>query len=690
MRKALALFFALVWIALALGGPERLDPLLRRLHRAWERVGAEGLAALDLPALLSLDLPRRDVPAVRVFVLLEPGWSARDLPGFRPRTVVGRVATGKLPLPLLPELADHPAVRYIQASRPLTPSLDVSVPEIGAPDVWNGVPPTRGEGAIVGIVDTGVDALHPAFRVDRDGDGFPEGSRILWLWDQSAAGASDHWGFGYGEDFPREEIERGISLGLPVSRDTSGHGTHVAGIAAGVAPGAELVVVKTTFYEDTVVDGVEFVFRVAESLGLPAVVNLSLGGHGGPHDGTSLFERAIDATLDRPGRAVVVAAGNEAEDGIHVGAEVMGPVTWHLSVGSPGGEAIFWHGAAAAFRVTLSYLGEELVVPPGQQGYLALPGGEVFLDNASAGPDPRNGDKLIYLSWSGVPVGTYMSLAFAPAPSGGRVDGWVTSPGYGRFGEGDAAMTIAEPGNAFRVITVGAYTTRNRWISRAGEQISDYRLWELAPFSSRGPTRDGRIKPEVVAPGAWILSARSADAAIPSWLLHPDGDHYYQAGTSMAAPHVAGVCALLFSLSPGSGWEEVRAALIGGAREDAYTGWALPDEGWGYGKAHAPGAVVELSPPVPGALPMVEVLTVPAAYEAIFRCVPPEGAGTAVLYVYDIRGRPVHRAELPPGGGIVRWDLSSPAGIPVANGLYLAVLVTDRGTSPPARLVVQR
>jgi subtilisin family serine protease len=611
--------------------------------------------------------------------------------------VVGDLATGTVPITALDELADHPEVIYIQASRPLEPKLDISVPEIGAPEVWSGTSPTRGEGVILGIVDTGIDLLHPAFRVDRDGDGILEGSRIIWLWDQNTVGTPDRWPLGYGEDFSREEIERGITFNDPPSLDTSGHGTHVAGIAAGsepdlpgVAPGTELVVVKSSFYEYTVMDGVRFVFQVADSLGLPAVVNLSLGGHGGPHDGTSLFEQALDAALDRPGRAIVVAAGNEAEDKIHVGDDILGPTTWHVLVKSSSGEAHFWHEATASFQVTVSFSGEVLVVPPGSRRSLIVSGTTLTVENAPFGPDPRNGDKQIYLNWTGAPVGSYIALTLVPASTGGRVDGWISSAGYGQFQEGDSAMTIAEPGNAFRVITVGSYTTRNHWSSKAGEQISEYELGELSPFSSWGPTRDGRIKPEVTAPGAWILSARSRDAAISPWFLHPDGTHNYLAGTSMAAPHVAGICALLLSYAPNSTWEEIRAALIGGARADYHTGWDLPNWRWGYGKVYAPSAVAELAPPIPGEFISLEVLTAPAVSEALFRYALPESTSWAELRVYDLLGRPVFSEELPLDGRLIRWDLISTKGIPVANGIYLAVLVTDSGVSSPALLVVQR
>ncbi|RLE31521.1 hypothetical protein DRJ27_01760, partial [Candidatus Acetothermia bacterium] len=184
--------------------------------------------------------------------------------------------------------------------------------------------------------------------------------------------------------------------------------------------------------------------------------------------------------------------------------------------------------------------------------------------------------------------------------------------------------------------------------------------------------------------------ARSADAYVYGGFLAPDGIHRYMAGTSMAAPHVTGVCALLLSLDPGADWEALKAALVGGVRRDAYTGWGLPDNAWGYGKAYAPGAVAELAPPTPEELPALEVLTAPAVSEALFRYTLPEGATGGHLYIYDILGRKVYEREVLSRRGIIRWDLVSATGIPVANGVFLAVLVTERGVSAPVRLVVQR
>lgn len=690
MRPTSLVLCLLFVCAIALGGPERLAPELRP-------------PALGLPSAL-VPLGLWDVPdRLRVIIQTRRPGDAWAIPGFSPAAVWGKLAVGSVSPGGLSPLSDDPRVVYVEPSSPLRPSLDVSVPEVGAPTVWAGPPGTRGGGVLIGVVDSGIDPLHLDFRVDRDGDGLEEGSRILFLWDQTQApdGSAAAYGLSYGRVYSQTELEAQIAAGLPESTDTLGHGTHVAGIAAGdgssstvgyvgVAPEANLIVVKTSFYEDAVLSGVDFVFSRAEELGLPCVVNLSLGGHAGPHDGTSLFEQAVDAFLDRPGRAIVVAAGNEAQDDIHVGADVRGPVTWHLVADGGTVSASFWHPAQASFSVEVAApTGERKLVLPGGQGYLPTPVGQVWIDN-SALPDPRNGAREIYLQVTGTLAGTDWAITLSPVLNGGRVDGWVEDPTAGHFREGDPSSTVAEPGNARRVITVGAYVTKTRWTSLVGEQHGEgYTVGDIAPFSSQGPTRDGRLKPELCAPGAWIASALSGAAAEPGWLVLPDEQHFVLLGTSMAAPHVAGACALLLSLAPDLSWDELCQALTGAARTDGFVGVA-PNFQWGWGKLDIPGAAGGLAPGPVGEIPRLWLLETPVAREARFLYRLPGDVTRAELRIYTVTGRLLWRTELSPGGGEASWPLTTLGGNRAASGLYLAVIVSDMGNSDILRVVVQR
>ncbi|MBC7097604.1 S8 family serine peptidase [Candidatus Bipolaricaulota bacterium] len=689
-----------IHFSLALAGPEKLDPLLRLLAPP-----DSGKVTPPSSEVLSNAL-QFGASGEEVHVILRtrtPG-AAWNLPGFSPSGVFQDFATGTVKLQELLPLSDHPEVVYLEAARPLSPMLDVSVSEVGAPSVWAGPPGTRGGGTLIGIVDSGIDPFHLDFRVDRDGDGQEEGSRILFLWDQTLPGdgSSYPYRFDYGRVYTQSELEAGIQAGYIDTTDTMGHGTHVAGIAAGdgsssaagyvgVAPEANLILVKTTFYTEAVIDGIAFVFERASELGLPCVVNLSLGGHAGPHDGTSLFEQAIDALVDGPGRAIVVAAGNEAQEKIHVGAEVYSRIAWHLVAEGPIVAVQLWHGPEAAFKVeVIAPTGERVVAPPGAMIDRGTSAGRVWVDNNYTGtPYPGNGYKEVYITLTEVSLGSTWTLSLEPVFGGGRVDGWVEDSTSGYFLEGDSHMSIAEPGNAHRVITVGAYVTKTSWDSLAGPQHDEgYTLGELADFSSHGPTRDGRLKPDLVAPGAWIASSLSSAAAEPSWLRLPDGEHFMLRGTSMAAPHVAGACALLFSLSPGLSWDELRDALTSGARADSFTE-AVPNYRWGWGKLFLPTAVEETNP-TPVQVPSLRLLENPVSREARFLYELPQGTGWAELRVYDLAGRLLWGEELSGRVGEAHWPLTTLRGAPLASGLYLAVVTSDRGTSPIVRVVVQR
>lgn len=688
MRLFILLLFAAF---LAFAGPEKLDPFLRALLYSPPEAK---------PALLSPYGGETTAdPQIPVFVELKS--QAVFFPGIRSR--VGNWATASLPLSQIFELAERPEVVRVWASRPVEPSLDRSVPDVGAPALWYGSPSATGQGVIVGIVDSGVDILHPAFRVDRDGNGTLEGSRILFYWDQTSTGIGwfpPFWGDEpdeglYGRAYSQRDLEAAISGNFSPAPDVMGHGTHVAGIAAGgfaanlpgVAPGTDLVVVKTNFFADGVVDAIKFVFEAAEYLGKPAVVNLSLGGHAGPHDGKGPFESMVSALVDRPGRIIVVAAGNEGAKNIHVGGEIQTSTTWTLVASASSVIARFWYELPARFQITVvSPRGESLSVMPGQTRSLTTASGIVWVDNTI---DSLSRTQQIYLNLTWASYNSPWKITLVPVLPG-RVDGWIESSSMGFFVEGDGFMTIAEPGNAERVITVGAYVTKVSWLSQMGLQEAEgYEVQNLAPFSSRGPTRDGRVKPDLVAPGAWIASARSRDAEVYPWYALPDGLHMILAGTSMSAPHVAGACALLLSLRPDLSWSEVLSSLQSGARVDPYVG-TVPNTSWGMGKLDLPKAWVALSTPAPVTKPWLSVLTNPVSTVALFRYQVPAEARWAELRIYDLLGRLVWRVTLALGEETVRWDLRNLNGVRVASGLYLAIIVTDRGASEPVRVVISR
>jgi minor extracellular serine protease Vpr len=525
-------------------------------------------------------------------------------------TVAGPVAVIQTSSAALAEMAQLPFLIRIEKSYPLSVQLDKSVPDVGAPQVWNEVKDpfgrnVTGAGVIVGFVDTGIDTTHPDFT-------FPNGTtKILFVWDQTTRGRPPS-GFNYGNECTSADIEARTCSEI----DTFGHGTHVAGIATssgmatgnytGVAPGASIIFVKSgysvcngdswTFDTNQILDGINYMVTKAASLRMRLVVSLSLGGNIGAHDGTDPFERALDAFV-KTGTPIVVAAGNEAQDQDHIDGQI-----------SQGQNTTF----QLEFKETTTDVAIDVWYPPQDQisATLHAPDGTSY----TVQPVPRgittsfgelnttatsfaNGNEL-YMevnSTKSLPLaGWSVSLVANQVHSQGFWNAWTDSstctfPGsFFLPGDGynvDSQDTIGIPGTARDVVTVGAYITRTSWV---GIDNNTYGRTDISPggiasFSSLGPTRDGRIKPDIVAPGEVIVSARSS--AVRQAPSDPDRYHRVLAGTSMATPHVAGAIALMLQYAPNLQATDIPGILRQTARLDSNTGLVTDGSAtWGFGK----------------------------------------------------------------------------------------------------------
>jgi subtilisin family serine protease len=412
-----------------------------------------------------------------------------------------------------------------------------------------------GRNVIIGVIDTGIDWCHPAFRRS-DGS-----SKILYYYVPAT-----------NTEYTKTQIEQFISQGK-CDGDYDIHGTHVAGIASYIAPDADLIVVRTNLEDTDIIQGLQYLRNKKNSLGRPMVVNMSLGGHYGPHDGTSMVERAI-ANLSGNGFVVVAAAGNEGDKKLHaVISGINSIVSVRLNSPDPEGDVIDGWYKNGTLRVEFCDSSNRcLSAEPGTSASGSLSGGcSVNIDNTAIN-HPLNGDGRFVVEFK---CSGSFTIRLTPRSGTPNADLYLANEN-GEFmdcflddGFGGFWGTVVQPATSPYVIAVGALTSR--FVSDDPRSFID--LGKIAYFSSRGPTRDGRLKPDVVAPGYYVLGPEAGTS-----------DYIPLPGTSMASPVVAGLVALILEENPNLDVNGVRGVLSSQALSDGFTG-SLPNNIYGYGKA---------------------------------------------------------------------------------------------------------
>ncbi|GEM_PF-837994 len=504
--------------------------------------------------------------------LRDENWSAPETVDIHSR--IGAFASAQTSLEGLAQLENDPLVISIEASREAgKPELAASVPFVGGDVVHRPPIEEKGDAAIVGVVDAGVDVLHEAFR-DAAGK-----SRIIAYWDQRGSGGPTPKALpgglftqDYGVVYTAANIDNFISgaLAPPTALHGDaglGHGTHVASIAAGravgtlpdgMAPEAKIIVVAPHMktgpgdppslgYSNSHVDALQFLKLVVKggnvllSDPLPIAVNISLGMNAGAHDGSSTLEAVFDAVTQSgrdPGYVIVKSAGNERGHGGHArvraftGVESIG---WNSSDVFRNQDYFeLWHSSLDKMTFTL-------VDPAGNRSAevsSATPevkqtlGGNVCqLRLTEIHPDNGASRLSVTIMMGANPIqaGVWSLKITGTAIGSGEanVDMWVERNDDRplRFVIEDPRLTLSIPGTANTVITVGA--------------CNSALPLELLPASSYGGTWDGRPKPDICAPGTAIVAAGANEASHQAVTK--------MSGTSMAAPHVSGALALVMS-----------------------------------------------------------------------------------------------------------------------------------------------
>ncbi|MGN6476326.1 MAG: S8 family serine peptidase [Flavipsychrobacter sp.] len=573
-------------------------------------------------------------------------------------TKAGNIWTVQVPYEKMPQFAAITGIGYIQLDEPVQPTLDVArkTTRVDSVHAGYGLPYIfSGAEVVVGVIDFGFDYTHPTFF-----DTSYNQYRIKKVWEMNGTGTPPA-GYSYG----RELVGDAIIQAAQSDNVKQTHGTATAGMAAGSGYGStdnrqlrgmafnsDIVLVGVR--RDSIggqwmqsgfsdfVDGIKYIFDYAASVNRPAVVNISWGSQSGPHDGTTLMNQACD-NLSGSGKIVVMSAGNEGQENIHLSKTFTATdsliSTFPLFNNYGGGPSYkrtwvdVWGDAGKSFcaKVTMYKHG----VIGNTTGYVCL---DDMIHNdtliGSSGNDTCfvqfitssaefNGKPRITVNVFDKTVDSFFVTVKA---TDGTIHMWDEYYYYGydkgyqsdfqTGGEpwataGNSTSTVSDMGAAQSVLLVGAYCTKVKF-TNLQNQNADYSFYYgvngLAGFSSRGPMIDGRIKPDITAPGVFIATSMSSyntdylpGGASEKFLVQKytsakDGRTYYFgefSGTSASGPAASGIVALMLQANPRLTPQQVHDIIATTAIMDSYT-HPLPASGdnkWGHGKINAYGAV---------------------------------------------------------------------------------------------------
>jgi subtilisin family serine protease len=539
---------------------------------------------------------------------------------------IGNIITMRAPVDVLPELFNLPGLSYLEVAGKVAPDLNRVLFDTRVDSIHKGINLPEiytGKDVLIGITDWGFDYTNPMFY-----DTLLTQTRILSAWDQYKLSGPNPAAYPYGTEY------NGSTELLAAQSDTANiysyatHGSHVAGIAGGSGAGtiyrgmafeSEFLMVTIRIDLASILDAYSWMKAKADAEGKRLVVNMSWGlYHIGTLDGNSLVSQAIDQ-LSTDGVVFCNSGGNNGDVNFHIKKDfnadsLKSKVSFYTY-----SFATMWGQSLTMWGETNHSFGSKIVLMDAAN--IPVAATPMFYTNV----DTNYVDSMLIVGadtiWYSVeamnahPLNqrchtrfrvknktSYKTVLVAYADSG-TVHFWNVVElinGAGNWGQtftslgagytaGDNLYGISEPAVTKSLITVAAHLAE--FINGLGNLVGG----SGASFSSRGPTIDGRIKPDISAPGANVCSSISSftDNSYTQVTSVSFNSRNYPfakfSGTSMSSPATAGVVALILDANPLLTPQEIKDILLTTAREDSYTG-DLPDSGntqWGHGKLNA-------------------------------------------------------------------------------------------------------
>ena len=522
----------------------------------------------------------------------------QTFPNYRITFLLNNYAILLLPEEAIDTLADSPQVIYIERPRRLFFEDLPGIRSSCITAIQEAPLSLTGKGVLLSVIDSGIDYMHPDFQ-NEDGS-----TRILALWDQTLTPDSSKNflpppGYTLGVLFTENQINAAIAAPTVQERaafcpsfDSSGHGTHVTGIAAGngrvqianrgVAYEASLLIIKLGapgpmgFPSTTqLMQAVDFSVRYAIDHQLPLSINLSFGNTYGSHSGTSLLETYLDSVSDLGRICIVTGSGNEGNNGGHAGGRILSNTSKSLEF------VVGDYERNLSIQIWKNYWDEIRIqlLPPFSQAPIQIPDapgswrfavGDTELLIYYGEPSPYSLYQELYIDFISsrtyIVSGVWTFLLTAQNITDGIYDLWMPAAAIRgnatQFLAPTPETTLTIPSTAAKTISVGAYDSNTN---------------TYAPFSGRGFTwNTNQVKPDLVAPGVDITSCAVG------------GGYEARSGTSMATPFVSGSCALLMQWGILQGndsflyGEKMKAYLIKGARKLPFVEkYPDPRVGWG-------------------------------------------------------------------------------------------------------------